>query len=94
MTFAHGLGLFFIGTILTVVGFTIAYLLYERHRKNIEQIEADKNFILKNPDYLYPVVLLNFVLSTFCFEFQFEFYLGRLARDAAAIQQDCEPQNQ
>lgn len=28
--------------------------------------------MLKNPDYLYPVVLLNFVLSTFCFEFQFE----------------------
>ena len=42
MTFAHGLGLFFIGTTLTVVGFTIAYLLYEKHRKNIEQIEADK----------------------------------------------------
>ena len=42
MTFAHGLGLFFIGTTLTVVGFTIAYLLYEKHRKNIEQIEANK----------------------------------------------------
>jgi len=31
-----------ISMIVYVVGFTIAYIVYERHRKNIERIEADK----------------------------------------------------
>ena len=42
MTFAHGLLLGIFGMTLTITGFTIAWLVYERHRKNIEQIEADK----------------------------------------------------
>ena len=42
MDLAHGLLLGFIGCTLTVVGFFIAYIIYERSRKNIERIEADK----------------------------------------------------
>ena len=42
MTIQQGLLLGFLGTSLTVIGFTIAYIVYERHRKNIEQIEANK----------------------------------------------------
>ena len=32
----------FFGTTFTIVGLFIAYIMYEKHRKNIEQIEADK----------------------------------------------------
>ena len=42
MTIQHGLLLGFLGTSLTIIGFTIAYIVYERNRKNIELIEADK----------------------------------------------------
>ena len=42
LTFKTGLLLGFFGTTFTIVGFFIAYLVYERHRKNIERIEADK----------------------------------------------------
>ena len=42
MTIQHGLLLGFLGTSLTVIGFTIAYIVYERHIKNIEKIEANK----------------------------------------------------
>jgi len=47
MTIQHGLLLGFLGTSLTIIGFTIAYIVYERNRKNIERIEADKE--KKNP---------------------------------------------
>jgi len=47
MTIQHGLLLGFLGTSLTIIGFTIAYIVYERHRKNIERTEADKE--KKNP---------------------------------------------
>jgi len=47
MTIQHGLLLGFLGTSLTIIGFTIAYIVYERSRKNIERIEADKE--KKNP---------------------------------------------
>ena len=39
MTLQYGLLLGFLGTSLTIIGFTIAYIVYERHRKNIERIE-------------------------------------------------------
>jgi glycerol-3-phosphate acyltransferase PlsY len=42
MTIQHGLMLGIFGTLFTILCFTIAYIVYERHRKNIEQIEADK----------------------------------------------------
>ena len=42
MDFQHGFLLGIFGMILYVVGFTIAYIVYERYRKNIERIEADK----------------------------------------------------
>jgi glycerol-3-phosphate acyltransferase PlsY len=42
MNFAHGLGLGIFGTTFTLVALLIAYIIYERHRKNIERIEADK----------------------------------------------------
>ena len=47
MTFTDGLFLGFLGTSITLICFTIAYIVYERHRKNIERIEADKK--KKNP---------------------------------------------
>jgi len=47
MTFQHGFLLGILGMILYVVGFTTAYKVYERYRKNIERIEADKE--KKNP---------------------------------------------
>jgi hypothetical protein len=42
MNLEHGLLLGFIGCTLTIVGFFIAFMIYERNRKNIERIEADK----------------------------------------------------
>ena len=42
MTLIDGLLLGFIGLIVYVSGFSVAYIVYERHRKNIERIEADK----------------------------------------------------
>ena len=42
MTLAEGLLLGVFGILFTLVGFFIAYIVYERHRKNIERIEADK----------------------------------------------------
>ena len=42
MDLEHGLLLGFIGCTLTIVGFFIAFMIYERSRKNIERIEADK----------------------------------------------------
>ena len=42
MNIQHGLLLGFIGMIVYVVGFTLVYIIYERYRKNIERIEADK----------------------------------------------------
>ena len=47
MTLQYGLLLGFLGTSLTIIGFTIAYIVYERHRKNIERIRANKE--KKNP---------------------------------------------
>jgi hypothetical protein len=41
MNLEHGLLLGFIGCTLTIVGFFIAFMIYERSRKNIERIEAD-----------------------------------------------------
>jgi len=43
VTFEYGLLLGVIGMILYVVGFSIAYIIYERYRKNLERIEAEKN---------------------------------------------------
>ena len=42
MTPQYGLLLGIIGMIVYVTGFTIAYIVYERYRKDIERIEADK----------------------------------------------------
>ena len=42
MDFTHGLLFGTISMIVYIVGFVIAYIVYERHRKNIERIEADK----------------------------------------------------
>ena len=42
MTIQYGLLYGVISMIVYVTGFTIAYIVYERHRKNIERIEADK----------------------------------------------------
>jgi glycerol-3-phosphate acyltransferase PlsY len=42
MTIQYSLLFSVIGMIAYVTGFTIAYIVYERHRKNIERIEADK----------------------------------------------------
>jgi len=47
MDFTHGLFLGFLGISLTIIGFTIAYIVYERNRKNIERTETDKE--KKNP---------------------------------------------
>jgi uncharacterized membrane protein len=41
-TVKTGLLMGFFGTTLNIVGLFIAYIVYERHRKNIERIEADK----------------------------------------------------
>ena len=42
MDLHHGLLFGTISLIVYVVGFVIAYIVYEKHRKNIERIEADK----------------------------------------------------
>ena len=42
MTLTNGLLLGFIGLTVYIIGFTIAYIVYERNRKSIERIEADK----------------------------------------------------
>ena len=42
MTFTDGLFLGFLGTSITLICFTIAYIVYERHRKNIERIRTNK----------------------------------------------------
>jgi glycerol-3-phosphate acyltransferase PlsY len=42
MTIQYSLLFGVISMIVYVTGFTIAYIVYERHRKNIERIEADK----------------------------------------------------
>jgi glycerol-3-phosphate acyltransferase PlsY len=42
MDLQHGLLFGTISMIVYVIGFVIAYIVYERHRKNIERIEADK----------------------------------------------------
>jgi len=42
MTIQYGLILGIISMVVYVTGFTIAYIVYKRHRKNIERIEADK----------------------------------------------------
>ena len=42
MTIQYSLLFGTISLIVYVVGFVIAYIVYERHRKNIERIEADK----------------------------------------------------
>jgi hypothetical protein len=42
MTLQYGLLFGTIGMIVYVTGFTIAYIVYERYRKDIERIEADK----------------------------------------------------
>ena len=47
MTLQYGLLLGFLGTSLTIIGLTVAYIVYERHRKNIERTEANKE--KKNP---------------------------------------------
>jgi uncharacterized membrane protein len=47
MTFEYGLLLGFIGLIVYVIGFTLVYIIYERHRKNFEKIEEDKK--IKTP---------------------------------------------
>lgn len=47
MSAGYGLLMGLFGTTFTIVGFIIAYIVYERHRKNIERIEADKK--KKNP---------------------------------------------
>ena len=43
MTLTDGLLLGFIGLTVYIVGFTLVYIIYGRHRKIIERIEADKN---------------------------------------------------
>ena len=42
MTVQYSLLFGIISMVVYVTGFTIAYIVYERHRKNIERIEADK----------------------------------------------------
>jgi hypothetical protein len=42
MTAQYGLLFGFISLIVYVVGFTLVYIIYERYKKNIERIEADK----------------------------------------------------
>ena len=42
MTIQYGLILGIISMVVYVTGFTIAYIVYERNRKNLERIEADK----------------------------------------------------
>jgi glycerol-3-phosphate acyltransferase PlsY len=42
MNLQNGLLFGTISLIVYIIGFTIAYIVYERHRKNIERIEADK----------------------------------------------------
>jgi len=42
MTLAHGIGLGIFGTTFTILALLIAYIVYERNRKNIERFEADK----------------------------------------------------
>jgi glycerol-3-phosphate acyltransferase PlsY len=42
MTIQYGLLYGVISMIVYITGFTVAYIVYERHRKNIERIEADK----------------------------------------------------
>jgi hypothetical protein len=42
MTNQYGLLFGFISLLVYIIGFTLVYIIYERHRKNIERIEADK----------------------------------------------------
>tara|TARA_R110002153_G_scaffold210913_1_gene363532 strand:- start:627 stop:782 length:156 start_codon:yes stop_codon:yes gene_type:complete len=42
MTLLHGIGLGLFGTTFTIVGLLLAYIIYERYRKDIERITKDK----------------------------------------------------
>ena len=42
MTTQYGLLFGFISLVVYIIGFTLVYIIYERYRKNLERIEADK----------------------------------------------------
>ena len=42
MTFGHGLLLGIFGILLTIVGFMIAWIVYESHRKRIKRDREEK----------------------------------------------------
>lgn len=42
MTAAHGIGLFFLGTTLTFLGFLIAWIVYEKYIQSIKNAREEK----------------------------------------------------